>query len=456
MSQNVLINRYCAIENRRCTRQIRFEGPATYFFAYPGNNKTRSWTNELVTELRDRGFLGVRWEDAVSDGLLFSKICDAIHANGFILAEVTELNLNVLMEIGYALAVGRHPILLRDQNIVTRRHNFLSSLEDCPYTTRLDIHNFIQRWFSKHSDSISPNTLLPDLLNMGIYDDQVSPRTTYHLKPKINTDWISSVEKSLKKRPFTFTSMDPSDSVYDDFYVQARQIQRSSLIVSSFVSTDYVDSEKKNASVALLTGFSIGLGKKVLVLQEQPIASILDLGTVACPFETETEAQAIVDDWIGKQEDQSTSAELETRKRAQTKVDVDLIRSIYMGHPDALRDVELHNYFVKTKEFHDAMEGRRSIFVGRRGSGKSANFQEICSALSDRPNLVGVEILEDDFQLERITNFLRHTTYLPDSRLTFQSIWNYVLVTEILKSLIDKTDLLFHSSRNTLRNNLLE
>lgn len=456
MNQTVFVNRFCAIENYECKKQISFKGSRSYFFAYPGNTKAKSWSNELVKELKERGFSGVRWEDVVSEGPLFSKICDEIHANGFILAEVTELNLNVLMEIGYALAVGRHPILLRDQNIVTRRHKLLSSLEDCPYTTRPDIHDFIQRWFSKHSESISPNRWLPFLENMGIYDDQVSPQTTYHLKPKVSTDWISRIEKSLKRSHFKLTSMDPSDSVYDEFYVQARQIQRSSHIVSSFISTDHVESEVKNASVALLTGFSIGLGKQVLVLQEEPIASILDLGTVSRPFETEHQAQRIVEDWIKKQVDQSANKDRETRIRTQERENVELIRSIYMGHPDALRDIELHNYFVETKEFHDAIEGRRSIFVGRRGSGKSANFQEICSAISEMPNFVGVEILPDDFQLERITSFLRHTTYLPDSRLTFQSIWNYVLVTEILKSLVENTTLLYSSTNDTFRNNLLE
>ena len=215
-------------------------------------------------------------------------------------------------------------------------------------------------------------------------------------------------------------------------------------------------SEIKNASVALLTGFSIGLGKQVLVLQEEPIASILDLGTVSRPFKTEQQAQRIVDDWTKKQIDQTANRNRVTRIRTQEKENVELIRGIYMGHPDALRDIELPNYFVQTKEFHDAIEGRRSIFVGRRGSGKSANFQEICSAISEKPNLIGVEILPDDFQLERITNFLRHTTYLPDSRLTFQSIWNYVLITEILKSLVENTTLLYGSSNNLLRNNLLD
>ena len=456
MGQNVQINRYCAIEDEICIKEVPFKGDRTYFFAYPGNPSMQSWSNELVTELEHSGFHGVRWKDVIGGGIVFSKICNEIHANNFLLAEVTELNLNVLMEVGYALAVGRHPILLRNQNILTRRHKLLSSLEDCPYFTRQDILSFVPQWFDSRAESNNPNRRLPVLEKMGIYRDQESPGTTYHLKPKVSTDWISRVERSLNKSQFKLTSMDPSDSVYDEFFVQARQIQRSSHIVSSFVSTNLPDSEEKNSSVALLTGFSIGLGKQVLVLQEEPIASIIDLGTVSRPFQTENRAQEIVEDWIRKQAKNFDDKEMVLRRKAIERKNVELIRSIYMGHPDALRDIDLHEYFVETKEFYDAIEGRRSIFVGRRGSGKSANFQEICSSVSKNANCVNVEILPDDFQLQRITDFLKRNMQTPDSRLTFQSIWNYVLVTEILKALVEETDLLYQLSTDSFRRSLLE
>ena len=458
MEQNVQINRYCAIEDEICTKKVLFKGDRTYFLAYPSSPSMQSWSKELVTELKHSGFHGVRWEDVIGGSIVFSKICNEIHANNFLLAEVTELNLNVLMEVGYALAVGRHPILLRNQNIVTRRHKLLSSLEDCPYFTRQDILSFVPQWFDSRDEPNSPNRRLPVLEKMGIYRDQEFSGTAYHLKPKVSTDWISRVEKSLNKSQFKLTSMDPSDSVYDEFFVQARQIQRSSLIVSSFVSTKHPDSEEKNSSVALLTGFSIGLGKQVLVLQEEPIASIIDLGTVSRPFQAENEAHEIVEDWIRKQAKNLDDKEMVRRKKDTERKNVELIRSIYMGHPDALRDIDLHEYFVETKEFYDAIEGRRSIFVGRRGSGKSANFQEICSSVSKKANHVNVKILPDDFQLQRITSFLRNNMQTPDSRLTFQSIWNYVLATEILKSLVEGTNLLYQYQLvgDTNRGRLLE
>ena len=454
MSQTVLVNRYCTIENMQCAKTIPFNGSWTYFFAYPDSTKMESWSNKLVNELNNRGVRGTRWKDIVNVGTLFSKVCEEIHGNDFLLAEITTLNLNVLLEIGYALAVGRQPILLQNQNSALWKPKLLSSLEFCKYETRSEVHEFITRWQDRRRDSHDPNRQLTFLKNMGIYDDQETPETTYHLKPKVSTDWISRIEKTLNKSFFKLTSMDPSDSVSDEFYVQARQIQRSSLIVSSFVSKDQVDWKETNASVALLTGFSIGLGKHVLILQEEPVAPILDLGTASRPFETEDQAQEIVDSWIKRHADLANKQTIELQQKASSKQQADLIRSIYMGHPDAQQDLELNSYFVPTKEFHDAIDGKRSIFVGRRGSGKSANFKAINEELSRKHNIVNVEILPDDYQLKRITNFLKDTTHPPDSRFTFQNIWNYVLTTEMLKTLAEKTDLLYYSSGDLSRNNL--
>ena len=455
MNQFATINRFCAIEDKFCNKEILFNGPWTFFFAYPSNPLMKSFSLELVTELKDRGIHGVRWEDVVSNDLIFSKVCEGIHSNDFLLAEITEPNLNVLLEIGYALAVGRQPLLLQDTNRKSWTRDLLTTLESCFYATRQDIHDYIARWQKDRSpDTYGPNRRLPFLDNMGIYEDQEVPRTTYHLKPKVSTDWISRVDRSFNKSNFKLTSMDPSDSVYDEFYLQARQIQRASFIVASFVSTKHIEWEEKNAKVALLTGFSIGLGKQVLVLQQEPTAPILDLGSVSRPFEAENQVQKIVDAWIDNQDRISVSQAVESQRQASSRQQADLLRNIYLGHPDALQDNELHKYFVQTKEYVDAIEGRRTIFIGRRGSGKSANFQAIKARISDQPKTVSVEILPDDFQLERITNSLEHAADLPDPRFTFQSIWNYVLTTEILKALAEKTDRLLSPPDDVSRNNL--
>ena len=73
MSQSATVSRFCAIEDRFCSKEIPFNGPWTFFFAYPSNPAMNSFSQELVIELKRRGIRGVRWEDVVKTDLLFSK-----------------------------------------------------------------------------------------------------------------------------------------------------------------------------------------------------------------------------------------------------------------------------------------------------------------------------------------------------------------------------------------------
>ena len=446
MVEVVTIERFCAIEDTYCHKVINYNGPWSFFFAYPSNPKMESFSAELVSELSSRGVEGVRWEDIVSTDLLFSKVCEGIHANGFLMAEVTEPNPNVMLEVGYSLAVGRQPLLLQYRNHKSWSRDLLSTLEGCFYATREDIHSYIASWQAQSTVSSKPVQRVRFLENMGFYTHEEVRGTAYHLKPRISADWISSVDRTFgRKSYFKLTAMDPSDSIYDEFFPQARQIQRASLIIASFVSRNTINWKQNNANVALLTGFAIGLGKQVLVLQEEPLAPILDLGSVSRPFGSEEQVKDIVEAWIDKQVKLSVSQAIQSRQRASTRQQTEFLRTIYLGHPDALQDNELLDYFIETKEFYDAIEGNRTVFIGRRGVGKSANFQAIKAEIASLPNIINVEVLPDDFQLETITAFVEQQADLPNAQLIFQSIWNYVLNSEILRSLAEDTDRLYLS-----------
>ena len=446
MTQFATVTRFCSIEGTQCNKQIPYGGRDTFFFAYPSGPLWRAFSSELVKEMGDRGFNGTRWEDLVNNDLLFSKVCEGIYGNDFLLAEVTAPNPNVLLEIGYALAVGRLPVLLQDKNSKPWSRHLLTTLESCYYETREDIHTYMAKLRAQStSPPDKPDRRLPFLEQMGIFDQQETPATVYHLKPKLSADWISRVDRTLRTSYFKLGTMDPSDAVYDEFYPQAREIQRTSLIVASLLSSTNLNWEQHNANVSLLIGFAIGLGKPALVLQHEPVAPILDLGSVSRPVNSEHQAQQIVEAWIDGQTRLQLNQAADSHKRGARQQHAERIRSVYLGHPDALQDNRLLDYFVRTKEFDDAIEGRRTFFIGRRGSGKSANFQAIRAELRKRSKIVAAEIAPDDFELERISVFLEKEYALSNPKLVFQHVWNYVLTSEILKSLAERTDLLYLS-----------
>ena len=457
MKQFSEVSRFCAIEGILCQKRIPYEGKNTFFFAYPSGDHWHDFSMRLVEDLRQQDIHGQRWEGTVHNDVLFSKVCEGIYGHDYLLAEVTEPNANVLLEIGYALAVGRLPILLQDKNRKPWNRELLTALESSFYETRPEVlGHILSLQADRRGLSESPNRRLPILEKMGIFARSEESGTVCHLKPKMARDWISAVEKELKGSFFRFSGTDPSDSSYDEFFPQARAIQSASLIVASLLSTDIEAYQEHNANVALLIGFAIGLGKEVLVLQQEPRASILDLGTVSQLFRTESQAVRIVGTWLQNQTRAAIEQRAESRQRATAKNRIDRIRDLYLGHPDALQDSMLLDYFVETPEYRDAIaaSGRRMIFVGRRGSGKSANFQAIREELREHPSKITVEIAPDDYELERISLFL--DTYNPDAnpKLLYRNTWNYVLTTEIVKALAEKTDSLYWSPDDQERTNL--
>ena len=194
----------------------------------------------------------------------------------------------------------------------------------------------------------------------------------------------------------------------------------------------------------MLIGFAIGLGKEVLVLQAQPRASILDLGTVSQLFTTETQVVRHVKRWVEEQTRAALRQRSEARTRARESEYIAQLRQVYLGHPDALQDASLLGYFVPTPEYEDAVQGRRTMYVGRRGTGKSANFKAIGEDLRDRFDVVPVEIAPSDYELQRITEYLESNLEATPTHL-YGPTWNYVLTTEMVKSLVGQTDRLLLS-----------
>lgn len=146
----------------------------------------------------------------------------------------------------------------------------------------------------------------------------------------------------------------------------------------------------------------------------------------------------------------------EQRQRRVRQEKVDRIRGMYLGHPDALQDNDLLDYFVSTKEYEDALHARRTIFVGRRGTGKSANFQAVKVELRHRRDIVVVEIAPDDFQLERLTGFLEDEFALVNAKFVYQTVWNYILLSEIVRVLAQESERLYVSPNDPLRTSLYQ
>jgi len=88
------------------------------FFAYPSRPEMmREVLVNSATKIERLGVDVQTWEDlTVSGSLVIDEVLDSIDAASVSVFEITELNQNVMFELGYAIGSGRRIWLLRDES----------------------------------------------------------------------------------------------------------------------------------------------------------------------------------------------------------------------------------------------------------------------------------------------------------------------------------------------------
>ena len=86
--------------------------------------------------------------------------------------------------------------------------------------------------------------------------------------------------------------------------------------------------------------------------------------------------------------------------------------------------------------------------------GKSATFAAVVNELEQKANTLVIPIAPDDFELERLAGFLESDYADVNPKLLYSSVWNYVLLSEILKTLERSTSALYTSPDDLTRTQL--
>lgn len=113
----------------------------------------------------------------------------------------------------------------------------------------------------------------------------------------------------------------------------------------------------------------------------------------------------------------------------------DLVRELYFGRDDAERDMAdglLRSGFLPTRAYEDALTGRKSLVIGRKGAGKSA----ICMQLATQANLnSGIALITpDDAAGEELRRFELQGLPLQAAK---SLIWRYVFAVQAARYLVE-------------------
>lgn len=119
------------------------------------------------------------------------KICEMIQTCAYGMADITQRNPNVLLELGMMIALGKPTIILsrKGQEEELKLPSDLSAIEIIPFTEYIDIIDQLRKVVQKLPPAVSPSSLIQDL-------ERIQPQLAEELK-KVSADIVKEFKKSI-------------------------------------------------------------------------------------------------------------------------------------------------------------------------------------------------------------------------------------------------------------------
>jgi hypothetical protein len=163
-----------------------------------------------------------------------------------------------------------------------------------------------------------------------------------------------------------------------------------------------------NARYSLVAGMAVGMGKPLLMLREGEDVGPIDYREMLVHYATATEAANQFDEWFSPLEQAWIEKQSNRTDYLESLTLATELQNLQLGDPIAENEADslVDYYFVETVAYREALEGKQTIFAGRKGTGKTANFLKLADELgSDKRNLV-ITIKPIAYQLQGISDII--------------------------------------------------
>jgi hypothetical protein len=413
------------------------DSPVPCFVAYPSTPAARAETIEKAIEiLRLSAVVEIKgWRSLFPGGRpIISRIFEEIRKCECFLADLTGLNPNVLFELGYAIAQRKRVWLLLDTAIEKAKLDFdrFQLFTTIGYNGSSNSEKIVEAFFADqpYADKTS---LFEDLLDRA---KKPTRATLLYLKAQTATEACNRLTRRVVGGQVASIIDDPAEGANQPLGWYVNRVESASAVVCHLLSSDHVNWQLSNAKQAFVGGMAQGLGTPLLMLAHEPYSSPLDYRDLLRLHGTAAKAELLFDEWfaplVESIRNQETNADYyRGRDLARTTLE-----QINLGEWIAENESQdLPEYFIPTAAYNEALRATHSIFVGRKGTGKSATFYKLERELSADPRNHVCVIKPVAYELEGVLRLLDQTLASADSGYLIESLWKFLINTELAKSL---------------------
>jgi len=414
------------------------------FFAYPSQPYAQAETvREAASKINETRVVNLRtWEDmSVAGKNVVAEICREISEATIFCADITGLNPNVMFELGYAIARDKRIWLIFDTSFAELRKQFdqLGVLVTTGYAQYANSEDIFGAFFrDKPYDDVDAT----------IYRQSIQPTLSsaegqilLYLKSRHDTNASNKISKVVRKSEIPLIVHDPSETGVAGLSWYGQKCYAAGAVVAHLLSNAREGSLIINAKYALIAGLAHGLGTSVLMLAEPEYVAYLDYRELLYTYKSANQAESYLTQWLSPIEKQfRESVQPKDQYLSALSLEVEL-RKFYVQIGEYLAENEAANlseYYLETTAYQEAMNGSRSLFIGRKGTGKTANLVALASELKKNNKNIICIIQPVGYEIESLVKLFSLYRERDTKGYVIESLWKFLLLTEIAHAAVEQ------------------
>ena len=275
------------------------------FFAYPANPVGISEVIEKsISKINERGKDEVNvvgWRNiSVTGKVIISEVCKAIDASRLFICDLTNLNPNVLFELGYAIATKKRIWITLDSSFENSKRNYdrFSLLRNIGYKGYQNSDHLANLFFQEQPYTDINESIISKLITNS------PPRAGQHqilyLKCPINTQSSLDLSREIKDTKISVIIDDPQEnnSQILSWYVQT--IRESEGAIVHLLDETRDAKSNQNGKYSFVSGIIFGFGKKLLMLAHDKYSSPIDFSDLLFVHKTSDECSLHAKKWLSE------------------------------------------------------------------------------------------------------------------------------------------------------------
>ncbi|MES3016749.1 MAG: hypothetical protein V4721_03175 [Bacteroidota bacterium] len=376
------------------------------------------------------------WRDLnVRGAIIIYKILEKIDRSDFFCADLTGMNDNVLLELGYAIAKRKPIYLILDTSHVESVKKFreLNFLTTVGYSTYNNTEDIVNNFYDDDVMAITNNLLESIKDNLPTKPDY---RALFYIKGQVDTNYSQEIINIIESKKLPVVIDDPVETKIQPLTWYVEQLLSVPAFLSEFSSVHRAGFELHNSKCAFISGMAIGLGLKVLMVAEKPYPAPLDYQDLLQKYTSRESCRAVVEPYLEGVHSEIAELLLKRRDDAEKRRKRSRLQGVHFGEYIAEHESQnLYEYFIETSHYKDLIKSEYNIIVGRKGTGKTATLYFLEDTLSEDPRNHICLIKPINFEVDGLVELFKTMRDEFERGFLTEAIWKFLIYSEISKSL---------------------